>query len=319
MVFSLKLFGFAVLIAGINCKSLTPQHQQQQEAREGKLNVVSLSDSLLEMSYHTSPSQAVHVRSEVQNDGETVHLSITTTSSGKFFSVDRASYSSALWSFAGSKFLLLNRTQPGDHAPKFNSYLVPPEYSHLVKQAVNHKKTLRAGLLSRLDHEGVNETGRSRMEEFLVRPEITLLISAAKALGESGVRGIDNQPAMVFYTAALHFSRMVRDMNEVEEEGSAEVEEEQFPTARRHKRWWSSMSYCSNSGSVCSMCPIGRECQGLCGPGCECWRWACGHCCYSLGCYAHDQICSIRGQQFSPECIITAPLGLACRIFFFMF
>ena len=310
MNISLKLLGFALLIAGISCRSVT---QQQQE--EGKLNVVSLSDSLLEMSYHASPSQAVHIRSEVHNDGETVHLSITTTSSGKFFSVDRASYSSALWSFAGSKFLLLNRTQPGDHAPKFNSYLVPPEYSHLVKQAVNHKKTLRAGLLSQLDHEGVNETGRSRMEEFLMRPEITLLINAAKALGESGVLGEDNQPAMVLYTAALRFSRMVRDINEVEEEGSADIEEEQFPTGRRQKRWWT--SHCSNNGYHCTICPIGSGCLGMCGPGCHCWSWVCGHCCYSLGCHAHDLICSIRDQQFSPECIITAPLGIACRIFQF--
>lgn len=262
-----------------------------------------------------SSREGIHITSEVRNNGETVHLSITTLDGRVIFSVERPSYSTALWSFAGSEFLLVNETR---RQPV--SYYVPPQYSDPLKNALHRKKRLRPSLLDHLDHDGVNDTGRNKFEEFLMRPELSLLEEAAEALGRSGIQGRESQPTMIFYTAALRFSKMMREYNEDDDDSDssgAEIMDDPFPipTNRRPKRWY---SYCSNNGRYCLIrCPIGNSCLGLCGPGCDCWWWVCGHCCFSPGCYDHDRICSIQDQHFSPECILTAPLGLACIPFFY--
>ena len=296
----------AALIISVNSKSLTPPE------REGKLSVISLSEERLEMVYHRSAREAIYVISEVQNDGETVHLLITTMDGREVFSVDRPSYSTALWSFEGSSFLLMNETQP-DSSFKFTSYFAPSEYSHTLKSTVNRKKQLRPGLLNLLDHDSVNETSRKKIEEFLAHPEVSLLIEAAEALGESGVQGQSSQPAMVFFTAALRFSKWMDETNEDGSGTEMEIDNPLFPAAYRQKRWlWPSR--CSNN-YYCRICPMGYNCFGLCGRGCDCWQWVCGHCCFSPGCAAHDAICSIRDEHYSPECILTAPLALVCWLF----
>ena len=298
----LHFFGliFAALLVSIEGKGVP--------AGEGKLTILSLSDERLEILYYKSAQEGIHVISEVQNDYETVHLSITSMANNEvIFSVDRPSFASAVWSFNGNEFLLVNETQP-DSSFKLTSYLVPHEYSHALKNTVNKKKQLRTSLLNHLDHEGVNETGRNQIEEFLIMPEVSLLIEAAKALGENRIQGDTNKPAMIFYTAVLRFSKLSLELNE-DGSGDETMVDNPFPTARRRqKRWW--WSYCSNSGYYCINCPIGSNCLGLCGRGCSCWWFVCGHCCFAPGCYAHDLICS--GGHYTPECILTAPIAIVC-------
>jgi hypothetical protein len=55
------------------------------------------------------------------------------------------------------------------------------------------------------------------------------------------------------------------------------------------------------------------ECFGMCGDGCNCWRWVCGDCCWHPGCAAHDAFCRSGplGQVtgcYSPLALI----GVAC-------
>ena len=83
--------------------SVSSFREAPNAARKGRLDVTALSDERLEMTYYKSAKEAIHVISEVQNRGETVHIAITTLNGGVVFSVDRAT---ALWSFAGSEFLL---------------------------------------------------------------------------------------------------------------------------------------------------------------------------------------------------------------------
>ena len=86
--------------------SVSSFREAPNAARKGRLDVTSLSDECLEMTYYKSAKEAIHVISEVQNRGETVHIAITTLNGGVVFSVDRPSHATALWSFAGSEFLL---------------------------------------------------------------------------------------------------------------------------------------------------------------------------------------------------------------------
>lgn len=32
------------------------------------------------------------------------------------------------------------------------------------------------------------------------------------------------------------------------------------------------------------------DCRGMCGPGCKCWSWVCGDCCYNELCNVHDAV-----------------------------
>lgn len=296
----------AALLIGTNGDRDAPSYDTEEPNtdKEGKLHMISLNDERLEIVYYKSRQEAIHVISEVRNKGETVHISITSLDGRVIFSVDRPSYSTALWSFAGSEFLLVNETQ---QQPV--SYYVPPQYSDPLKNAVNRKKRLRPSLINHLDHDGVNETGRNKIEEFLTHPEVSLLKEAAEALGKSGVLGKDSQPTMIFYAMALRFTKMMREYGDVDGSGAEPMDDPlSILTNRRPKR-----SYCYNNGYYCNICPFGYSCLGMCGPGCyQCWWFICGHCCFSPGCYVHDLICSIRDQRFSIECILTAPLGLAC-------
>lgn len=59
--------------------------------------------------------------------------------------------------------------------------------------------------------------------------------------------------------------------------------------------------------------PCDNDCLGMCGPGCSCWSWVCGDCCYHSGCNAHDRAC--RSCSIWPwtwgNCVICySPLAL---------
>jgi hypothetical protein len=41
-----------------------------------------------------------------------------------------------------------------------------------------------------------------------------------------------------------------------------------------------------------------NECNGMCGPDCDCWPGVCGDCCVWLGCYEHDGECTRAGQSW---------------------
>ena len=43
--------------------------------------------------------------------------------------------------------------------------------------------------------------------------------------------------------------------------------------------------------SQCAHKPGQNQCFGMCGPGCSCWKWVCGDCCWHKGCAAHDSDC----------------------------
>ena len=327
MEFKLHLLNLmiAVVIISADCKGLDG---------EGKLNMISLSGHYLEFAYFRSADEAVHVISEVRNVGEAVHLSVTSRNGEVIFSVDRHSYSTALWSFGGSEFLLVNETQP-DSSFKLTDYFVPLEYSRTLKKTVDRNKRLRPSILNQLDHDNVNETSHNKIQEFLKRSEVTLLVEAAEALnGESGVQGRTNLPAMIFYTAALRFSTFMQENGNSEEfeDGSAELEvmDDSLIARVRRRRWswWNPFSWgsdeensestgdsrCSNVNPdvYCSVCPTGDGCTGMCGRGCDdCWESVCGDCCWHVGCAAHDFF-YCAGGRLSFGCIAGAPVGLVC-------
>lgn len=123
----------------------------------------------------------------------------------------------------------------------------------------------------------------SAAAELNSRPEMRLLPTLSKLLGERGLNGRD-YPA----TYPLHLlASRIADMAESSlGEGISPVSPDVLACKDLRKD------------------PHKNECFGMCGRGCGCWTWVCGDCCYHKGCAYHDTQCR--------TCSLTNPT--ACRL-----
>ena len=273
------------------------------------LRTISVSRERIEAEYYT-PTGGIHILSEVSSN-DAVEVLIATTSEELLFAVKRTT-SSGLVSIGGNEFLLVNEAVKN----KPTEYLVPPNYSQKVKSALIHNRL--SEVLRHLSTESVNATAKTAVEDLLARPEVLLIKDAAFALGNTGIIGADSPAAMAFYTTALRFTKALAEEENV---ASSEHEDEGITERRRSKRQllcglWPLPSCpqrqnCPYSNSSCVNCPIGRECLGMCGPGCTCWWIVCRDCCYNSGCYWHD-VHACSGGRYSVTCWLTAPVALLC-------
>lgn len=109
------------------------------------------------------------------------------------------------------------------------------------------------------------------LDEMLKLPEVAELPILSRALGVRGFTGSD-------YPASLVLHKMGRQ--------SADALGIQLkPLDTR-----------AQPNGYCQAYPNGgNSCYGMCGPGCSCWSWVCGDCCYHYGCAVHDSWCR-QGQ-----------------------
>lgn len=112
----------------------------------------------------------------------------------------------------------------------------------------------------------------SVLDEMLLYPEVAALPWLSRTLGGMGYTGADFPASL-----ALHkIARQSADALGIELPPLAEANAEE-------------VGYCSR--------PTANECYGMCGPGCSCWSWVCGDCCYHGGCAKHDTWCR-QGQWY---------------------
>jgi hypothetical protein len=66
------------------------------------------------------------------------------------------------------------------------------------------------------------------------------------------------------------------------------------PQPRPPNDIWSEI-YAEMANQFCHPCidhpNFDAGCFGMCGPGCDCWKWVCGDCCYHPVCAVHDSYC----------------------------
>ena len=122
---------------------------------------------------------------------------------------------------------------------------------------------------------------------LLSRPEVKLLKEAAYSLGHLGITGLTYPSILPLYMTA---QRMTDNSPST------------YVDHLRLRR-----SSCIKTRG-CPPCKS-HECLGMCGPGCSCWDWACGDCCYHKGCYYHDKCC--RTSPESSACLL--PLKFSCE------
>ena len=128
-----------------------------------------------------------------------------------------------------------------------------------------------------------NET----INDLLHMEEITLLEGASREVGEQGVTGKNTPMLLPFHMFALKMTQLLdkSSQNFVTNEQTKES------VLSRKKRRYDCKKYENY-----------RNCKGLCGPRCTCWRQVCGDCCFHRGCFDHD-VCCARHGYLSVECV----------------
>jgi hypothetical protein len=139
---------------------------------------------------------------------------------------------------------------------------------HTTKQFVAQVKAETGPTPSNVSTSGFAWSGDTHvMDEMLALPEIKQLPTLSRALGARGITGMDYPAVLALHKvaqqAAMAFSVKVPQLSNV----SAEK------------------AYCDGYPNS------GDGCFGMCGPGCDCWSWVCGDCCYHYGCAVHDNWC----------------------------
>ena len=268
--------------------------------RDGRLRIIDVGESTLEAIFYNADT-GIRIRAD------SVSLTLLSMSNDQvLLSGTRPHGSSFLTSVMGSSFLQYNTTLETGEQRKVE-FIVPESLVDQTKNALEAAKEER--MISQLNQDETEaRTAReSAFQRLFEQPEIALLESAARALGDAGIMGYENQGALNFYGVAQALikaqQREEGNEEEGENEGNINVDTEE-KIAGRSKR-----AYCSYSGDYCYYCPIGSSCLGRCGPGCWwCWWWVCGSCCYHQGCFDHDMCCSIYGF-FSWSCLVPIPFS----------
>lgn len=133
------------------------------------------------------------------------------------------------------------------------------------------------------------------VSEVLRMPEAHLLPLMSQELARSGFHGDRSSPALQLHITAQRFSALLQ--------GSSGSDVTMASTLSRK-----TMKACALD-KACPPCKD-KSCTGMCGPGCSCWKWVCGDCCYHKGCLDHDICCATKGMV-SWQCLV--PLGLECN------
>jgi hypothetical protein len=105
------------------------------------------------------------------------------------------------------------------------------------------------------------------LDDMLALPEIKQLPTLSRALGVRGITGVDYPAALALHKVAQQAAQAFSvDLPKLDTIASVNAYCQAYPNA-------------------------GSGCYGMCGPGCSCWSWVCGDCCYHYGCAVHDGWC----------------------------
>ena len=302
----------AVSVSAAPTDSYTP-------SSDGHLHIIRVADNSLEAIFYNADA-GIRIRANSLSlslysmDGEELLLS-----------GDKPHGSSLFATIMGHSFLEYNTTLE-DGRVKVVDYSVPKSLAEQTKEAMESARVEQ--MLSQLSDEGTKQAIEFAFQELFKRSEITLIERAAIALGQAGVMGYKNQGALNFYMVARALTRARRRAEGYSEGIEIESYDDMYKyedqAIGHHQKYFlrpiishgvsqlSPHHYCPNNGLRCRRCPVGKNCLGMCGPGCHtCLSFVCGDCCYHQGCYDHD-MCCVR-NAWSMACLI--PVGFSCLLY----
>ena len=251
-------------------------------AHAGQLEIASLTDTTAAFSYTDPPSgrglQVVSAQDCLQ---------ISTLDGRSLVAAEEGSGGSLRLISLGYDVFIQVKTG----AAESRDFAVPGALSN----AVRTDEAVLQDLVHILTRSGTKESDDGRLWDSLLAilsyAEMQMLQDAAVALGNTGVTGLEYPCTLPFYMTALRLSQLLRDSNFTTGRGSAKAPQ-----------------MTEDCLSECPPCHE-QECLGLCGYGCNCWKWVCGDCCYHLGCYEHDLCC--REKFVRTACLF--PFNFKCE------
>ena len=289
----------AVTIAAVVCAPMEQESNSEAAEEVGKLRVITITQEKIKGEYYT-PSGGIHFQSEI--NGEYHFLSVTTPDGEPIVMAKQFQESETLMTVTERNFLVTN-THDENGFSKYTDYVVPGTYLDAVESALK-KNQLSSKILRQLDDRNTNETRQIAFEELALRDEIELITEAARTLGKLGITGNENPAALPFYVLAMRLQKYRNNI--LNDTGVTEK-----PIQNPQKRQLLPALYIAvELYELIDICVTGRRpwygygsnCHGMCGPGCECWSWACGDCCVHQGCRQHDTCCGVYGY-WSWECL----------------
>ena len=253
---------------------------------EGKVEVASLTDMIATFSYADPSGRGLSVVSAQ----DSLHIS---TLGGRSLVAAKASLTSGgslrLISLGPDVFI-----QAKTGAAETQDFAVPGALRRSVRDA---DRAVLQDLVHILNTSSAAKESEGRLWNSLLAvlnyAELQMLEDAAAALGDAGVTGLKYPCVLPFYTTSLRMGQLLRDSN---------------LTTGRHRPSAKGPRMAENCLSKCPPCQD-QECLGLCGYGCNCWKWVCGDCCYHLGCYEHDLCC--REKFVRTACLF--PFNFKCE------
>jgi hypothetical protein len=140
---------------------------------------------------------------------------------------------------------------------------------HTTKEFVAQQRATAQSQPAGVSTQGFVFSGDTHVLDDMTKlPEVAQLPTLSRALGVRGITGSD-------YPASLALHKIAQQSAQSLHVNVAKVD---TPTSL-------DKAYCDAYPNQ------GNDCFGMCGPGCDCWSWVCGDCCYHWGCAVHDDWC----------------------------
>lgn len=180
-----------------------------------------------------------------------------------------------------------------------------PKYHRSYTGTQDHETFMNlVGKLRKVDPDVHAKVLKKSVKRALSKREINLLSDAVIAMGQRGITSQDYPSILPLYmTASRIASHSDTDVNQNLSDKENNNNNDYGALFHVHKRLKR-----EDCLSECPPCES-QECLSMCGPGCECWSWLCGDCCYHTGCYHHDLCC--RAKPNSLACLV--PMSFDCE------
>lgn len=270
--------------------------------RRNGLIINKYSENELQGEYH-GQSGAIQFTSEV---GDGYHLLSIAKSDGHPLIVTRKYRgSSALTMTMGNSKFFAKINEPESGLPKYTPYKIPMQFHDHVERAMKFGHISSTPNYDFFDNENVNAHLQEAVKELVSHAEAELIVEAAKALGNAGVKGFDSQAALQFYVLARRLAKIKDTLNGLAQSSYSQLQ------SFVHSQWITKQETCPECTT--GSCPYYGDkdygCNGMCGQSCNCWSFVCGDCCVHQGCLDHD-LCCARDGYFSSSCLFV--YGFSC-------
>ena len=186
-----------------------------------------------------------------------------------------------------------------------------PKYHGSFAETQDHETFMNLlKKLKKLDPNAHSRVLKKSVKRALSKCEINLLSEAAFTMGHHhGITSQEYPSTLPLYMTASRMNS--RSLTDSYPKAGVNHHQDDDDNYKYHRNDGGSHKRLKREKSCLDECPPckSKQCLGMCGPGCVCWKWLCGNCCYNKGCYDHDLCC--RSKPNSLACLL--PMSFDCN------